>query len=230
MDRLAKERGSTLASSVYEVLRAEILTGALAPGSKLNIRQLCDRFAIGISPTREALNRLSTERLVQQEDNRGFIVTPVSLKELDDLTEARSWANEIGLREAIRRGNDKWEEDLVVAFYRLKRIPRQVTSSTGTFTRSRDWDAAHRVFHHALIAGCGSRWHIEVCDRMFEAAERYRNLARFAEVTRSSDREEEHYAIMQAALDRDETTAIDLLNRHFTETSQLVREVIKNIW
>jgi GntR family carbon starvation induced transcriptional regulator len=34
----------------------------------------------------------------------------------------------------------------------------------------------HRVFHVALLAGCGLRWLMDFNDLLFDCAERYRNL------------------------------------------------------
>lgn len=218
-----RREGVTLASGVYQVLREEILNGTLPPGKKLNIREISLRFSTGLSPTREALNRLSSEQLVQLHDNRGFQVSPVSLEELHDLNKARCWANEIGLREAIAHGDAAWEEGLVVALHRLRRAASPADAGTA---RTREWDIAHRAFHRALIAGCGSTWHINSCERLFDASERYRHLARLAGVRRS-DHEAEHIAIMDAALARDSALAVHLITEHFTKTAQLVEQVVR---
>jgi GntR family transcriptional regulator, carbon starvation induced regulator len=212
----------TLASAMYAQLRDEILTGAVLPGAKLNIRELGDRFSAGLSPAREALSRLSAEGLVQQEDNRGFSVAPVSVSELHDLTKARCWVNEIGLRQSIANGGANWEEALVLAFHRLSRTPRHLDASSD---RSPAWEYAHRMFHRALIDGCGSRWLVETCERYFEAAERYRLLARAAGIQRSKA-EDEHRQIMQAAVDRKVSEAVELLNTHFLRTAELVQKAL----
>src|SRR5205085_6496812 len=67
----------TLASHVYDRLRQDIISVAIEPGEKLHIRSLCERFEVGLSPMREALSRLSSERLVAQSDHRGFAVAPM---------------------------------------------------------------------------------------------------------------------------------------------------------
>jgi len=220
------EQGSsrrTLASSMYEQLRDDILVGALGPEAKLNIRELCERFSVGLSPIREALSRLSAERLVQQTDNRGFTVMPVSVAELLDLTQARCWLNETGLRQSIQRGGAAWEEAVLLNFHRLSRTPR--CSGGDPAERSPAWEAAHRAFHRSLVEGCGSHWLVDLCERLFEAAERYRHLARIAGVTRGSA-EDEHKEIMQAAIDRKADEAVNLLNMHFLRTAELVQKVI----
>ena len=75
----------TLASAAHARVRAEILSGVIAPGSRLHIRELCGRLGIGLSPMREALNRLSAQGLVKQSDQRGFTAAPLDLADLADL-------------------------------------------------------------------------------------------------------------------------------------------------
>src|SRR5215472_10772064 len=95
---IAKE---TLASTVYGQLRRDILNVELPPNAKLNIRSLCERFSVGLSPVREALSRLSRENLVRQTDHRGFTVAPVSKADLHDLTKARCALDGMALRQSI---------------------------------------------------------------------------------------------------------------------------------
>lgn len=185
---------------------------------------LCDRFSVGLSPVREALSRLAAEGLVQQTDNRGFAAKSVSVPELLDLTQARCWVNEIGLRESIAKGDAKWEEEVLLSFHRLSRTPRK-PNQIGSL-RNPGWEQAHRNFHRTLVAACGSNYLIDTCDRFFDAAERYRNLARLAGVSRGS-LEDEHKAIMQAAIDRNADEAIERLNSHFWLTANIVREVFE---
>ena len=66
------DTASTLASQAYTQLRTELLAGAIEPGSKIRIRQICAHIGVGLSPMREALNRLVNEGLVIQSDRRGF--------------------------------------------------------------------------------------------------------------------------------------------------------------
>jgi DNA-binding GntR family transcriptional regulator len=213
----------TLASAIYEKLRDDIITGSQPPTHKLHIRKLCDRFSVGLSPMREALSRLSSEGLIKQTDRRGFSVAPVSLPELLDLTRARCWINEIGLRESIARGDQAWEEAVVLSFYRMQRTPR-VVADTAT-DRNPEWERAHREFHLSLVSGCGSDWIVGICDKLFDASERYRHWARRAGVVRSTA-EEEHRAIMEAVVKRDSAAAIALLNAHFQRTAELVERVV----
>lgn len=75
-------KGETLASSVYQALLEDILSGTLKPGHKLRLQALKDQYNVGNSPLREALNRLSAIGMVIREENKGFRVSPASVAEL----------------------------------------------------------------------------------------------------------------------------------------------------
>lgn len=124
---------ATRTLAAYESLRHDIVTGILAPGAKLKIESMCDRYGAGSSPIREALNRLYAEGLVSLHEQRGFRVRTVSVDELQELARTRCLVNEIAVREAILRGDAKWEEGIVLAFHRLMRARKELKENPGTY-------------------------------------------------------------------------------------------------
>jgi GntR family carbon starvation induced transcriptional regulator len=219
-------RAETLASAAYDRLRSEIISGGLAPGQKLHIQGLCDRYGIGLSPMREALNRVSRDGLVQQNDQRGFTVAPLSEEDLADLTLARCAINEIALRDSIKRGDLAWEEGILLAYHRMARTPRP--DPEGDTGEHRPWSAAHRAFHAALIAACGSARLRAYCEDLFDAADRYRFLNR-RRVTANYRRRDDHRPIMEAVLTRDTEKAVRLLVHHFSRTAEYGRDELRQL-
>ena len=140
------------ATSVFERLRSDILEGMIPPGEKLRIDALRQRYQVGASPLREALNRLSALHLVEQVEQRGFRVTVMTPDDVQELARTRCWISEIAIRQAIAHGDASWEEEIVVAHHRLRRCHEHVTGP------NREWELLHRRFHAALIASCPSRW------------------------------------------------------------------------
>ncbi len=216
--------GATLASKIFSILRRDIITGQLKPGSKVKTQALSDRFGVGLSPVREALNRLASQGLIAQADRRGFSVMPVSEEELADITDTRIWVEGAALERSIDRGTGAWEENVLVAFHRLSRTPRFVLNSNAD---SDEWIEAHRSFHMSLLSACGSAWVTKFCAQVFEASERYRHLGGLAAGARESA-DEEHRAIMQATIDRDKRKALDLLTAHYRKTQWHLKEVIES--
>jgi len=214
-----ENRISTQASNVYDRLQADILSGELKPGKKLRLKELIEIYATGNSPIREALNRLSANGMVVREENRGFRVPAASTDELNELTRTRCWLEEIALRESIANGDTAWEERIVLAFHWLSRAA-QSTDAEARHT-SPEWEEHHREFHMALISACNSNILIDFCSQLQKRTFRYRNLA---EVVAYRDRHEleEHRDLQEAALNRDADHAVEMLNKHYTVTSEIV--------
>jgi DNA-binding GntR family transcriptional regulator len=219
--QLLHERpGETLASVVYQQLRRDIIDSTHPPGARLRTQELSERYGVGPSPLREALNRLIHDGLVMLSDHKGFSVTPLSAEHLEELTKTRCLLTEIALRESIRNGDGDWEDGVQVAYNRLKRIPHSVVQDEkGKISFNVEWERAHREFHSALIAACGSSWIINLCEQLFDSADRYRHISRFSYAQRP--RIDEHKEMVNAVLARDVDKAIALLTAHFSKTREL---------
>ncbi len=199
---------ATLASAVFEKLRLDILEGHIPPGEKLRIEALRERYQVGASPLREALNRLTAMHLVEQVDQRGFRVPPVSVEEFDELSRTRCWVNEIAVREAIQHGDRDWEEEVALAFHRLWRTPPKQADGHV----NREWEVLHRRFHAAVIAACPSKWMRQFHETLFDYADRHRHLYAQRVDHRGEHTVDEHRAIMEAVVQRDAERAVKLLN------------------
>lgn len=216
----------TLASSVYDLMRQDILSGELPPGEKLRVEYLRDRYGVGASPIREALNRLSVDGVVMRVDQKGFRVAEVSVAELDELIKTRCWLEEMAIRESINAGDDAWEEQLVLAFHRLSKTPR--SADQVTYAINPDWEVLHRAFHLSLIGACGSRWLVSYCEQLNDLADRYRQLAVRVAYPRRNELDE-HKAIMDAAVNRDADSAVEVLMDHYRRTADIIRESVDRI-
>jgi GntR family carbon starvation induced transcriptional regulator len=215
------ENSGTLATGVYERMRREILSGDLPPGEKLRVEHLRERYGVGASPIREALNRLSVEGVVRREDQKGFRVAPVSVEELDELIKTRCWLEETAVRESIANGDDAWEEELLLAFHRLSKAPR--SADAASFAVNPHWETLHRAYHMALIGACGSRWLTAYCEHLNDLADRYRQLAIRGTYPQRNELDE-HRAIMDAAIARDADAAVAALTAHYHRTAGIIRD------
>jgi DNA-binding GntR family transcriptional regulator len=85
--RLERQR---LHDTVVRHLRNLIVEGVLAPGTKLNERELCETMGISRTPLREAMMVLSTEGLVEILPNRGASVSRMTETEIWETFELMS--------------------------------------------------------------------------------------------------------------------------------------------
>ncbi len=213
---------TTLADLADRKLRHDIVSGALKPGEKLSIALLIGRYAIGASPLREALSRLSAEHLVVLEGKRGFSVAPVSVAEMSDISACRRLIETEAVRLAVVGGDEAWESRVVAAFHRLDRVEERVRQDP---THSDEWEQRNREFHEAVVSACGSAWLVRLQKLLYAQHERYRRLSlTFRDPAR--DLQSEHRAIMQACLDRDAAEAARLSGEHIDRTAAAVQAVL----
>ena len=216
----------SLTSRTYRQMKRDIISGKLAPGRKLKIEELRKEYDTGTSPIREALSLLTSDHLVERLEQRGFRVSAVSAGEFEELLNTRCWLEERALRESIAHGTAQWEEKVVLANYRLSRIPR--SQSDDHFVSNEQWEIAHKDFHMTLISECRSSLLLKFCDQLYEQNIRYRHLSG-AKAYPERDIAEEHSSICDAVLSRDADVAAKLLVEHYHNTSQFVmRELIKS--
>lgn len=202
-------------------IRADILSGTWAPGSKLKISDLCARYETGATPVREALSLLTSDTLVDRVDQRGFRVAVISKAEFIEVLKTRCWLEERALREAIAHGGQPWEDALVLAHHHLSRFPR--SRESGGFDANPQWEVRHKTFHMALIAACGSSILLRYCDQLYDQNIRYRMIAGVsAYPTRQINAE--HEAILNATLDRQADAAVDLLVAHYQRTGRFLED------
>lgn len=214
----------TDATLAAERLRHEILSGGVAPGSKLKLASLAERYAMSRGPLREAATRLAAEGLVTIEDQKGFRVTAISREDLLDLTATRKRIELLALRDSIGHGDLAWEGHVMAACHVLDRVTGSDPAQT--------FSDRHRAFHEALVAACPSTYLLRFREQLYALTERYRNLARHGDhrVRDARDVSAEHQAIAEAAVSRRADEACTLLGEHLARTAEVLIEAYPELF
>ncbi len=213
-----------LAEQAYQVLKAAIVRCDFAPGQRLGVEELSQRFGFSNSPLREALNRLTQLGLVVALENRGFRVAPLTAEGVQDLTRVRLLVEVEALRDALRLGDDHWESRVVAAAHGLSLIESRM--DPGPLSLNEEWSARHRDFHLTIYSGSTSPLLKSLVDGLFDHAERYRRFsARYRDIDRSKNTE--HQSILNAVLARKEEKAITLLRKHISNTELNVTRALQ---
>lgn len=217
----------SLSDQAHDRIRRDILNGGLFPGEKLQIEAISDRYGIGIAPVREALNRLSSEGLVERKSQRGFFVAEISMTALEELVKTRIWLETLALRESIQNADEEWEEQLVLAYHRLARTHRRMPAEACP-DQTEEWEIRHKEFHLLLLDRCGSSWLLGFCSTMMDQAVRYRSLSMnvHPSLLRRQGAAAEHEALLQVVIERDADRACRLLADHYTATLEGLRGVV----
>ncbi len=219
MSEISTKQGATRSLEVHAAIRSDIMSTRIPPGTRLKVSPLCERFGVSLSVVREALTRLSEQRLVRSEPQLGFSVVPLDREGLEDLTNVRVEVERLALRWAIEHADLAWETSVVAALYQLGRTP---LNEPGHEVEVSDaWSDAHAGFHLALASGCGSPLLMELRRGPYDSAEIYRRWARPA-AREERDIHKEHTAIANAAIARDIGLATSLLESHIRRTTQIL--------
>ncbi|MBZ9557868.1 MULTISPECIES: FCD domain-containing protein [unclassified Modicisalibacter] len=208
--------GVTASSQVFEALKQDLIRGRFAAGEKLAISALKTHYGVGLSPLREALNRLAAYGLLEQVNQRGFRVPAMHGEELDDIARLRRQLECMALTQAFQNGDSEWESQLLAAHHRLKRADEQPQ-------RVEEWEQAHLRFHRALLAACGSAWLLRFVEQLHDQFDRYRRMAPDNPGVRARlDRQ--HGELVDLALARDTHDARALLDEHIRLSYEVARD------
>ena len=215
----------TLVEKAYRAMRADIIEGRLLPGCKLRVEHLKEDYDVGAGTLREALSLLVSDALVYNEGQRGFRVSPISLDDLEDLTNQRVLLETEALRQSIRHGDARWEAELRDSYDAMTRL----RDSSGHID-TQQFEQCNKRFHEALIAGYHSPWTKYLLGLLNRHSERYRymTLQLVAEHTIERNVDEEHEIIFRAAIARQDARAALALESHVRITCDLIRQVARS--
>ena len=220
---MAKQgKSETLSKAVRDQLREDILSGEWAPGEKLQLVALSQRYETSSTVIREALTQLTGARLIELKPNHGFFIPTLSLDELRDFNELRCLSEEFGIKLAIERGDLQWESEVFAAHHKLERTDRLIDGEPGTLAP--EWITAHREFHVQLMEACELPVLIDISAILFDSTTMYRRWIKETPKISTRKIDEEHKQILQAVLDRDPERAGELLRHHYTASMEMILE------
>lgn len=194
--------------TVYDTLRKDILTMALAPGQLLDETSLAERFGLSRSPVREALIRLAGDDLVTTLANRSTIVSLVEISTIPKYVEALDLAQRINTRLAAQLRTDA---DLAVMEQRQTEFEAAVKS--GDHLAMSD---ANKQFHVAIANAGRNMYLIAFYERLLDQGRRMLHMHfEFLERTHEGYLlTSEHVDMLEAIRNRDVNKADDLAHAH----------------
>jgi DNA-binding GntR family transcriptional regulator len=125
---------------VYDELRARVLTRQEPAGGKLSLHTLATELGVSRSPVHHALTRLVAEGLLVVRPRRGYYVTPVTARAVDEGYDVRLALELL----AAERGLEHAEDEELDRFTEL-------LEATGAAISHEEWDAANAAFHEFQI-------------------------------------------------------------------------------
>ncbi|WP_181140533.1 GntR family transcriptional regulator [Streptomyces sp. Ru62] len=198
-------RRSSYRERVADALRAALVAGELRPGEVYSAPSLAARFGVSATPVREAMLDLAKEGLVDTVPNKGFRVTAVSDRQLDEYTHIRALI-EIPTVVGLARTADR------VSLEALRPAAREIVTAAVAGDLIAYVEADTR-FHLGLLALAGNAHLVEVVADLRKRSRLY-GLTALVEAGRLLASAEEHLELLDALLERDEKAVHAIMTRH----------------
>lgn len=201
--------------SLYLDIRRNLLLGSFPAGHRFKVNDLCTTYSASVSVVREALTRLSEQGLVRLEPNKGFSVPAINEADVNDIAFLRTEMESLAVRRSIELGGPDWEVSVVAAHHHLAITPNATIEEDPEANER--WTGAHRAFHEACAAACGSDRLLAYRAQLYDQSEVIRQLAKLR-TGRTRNVAAEHQAIADAVIGRDADLATRLLHDHIDAT------------
>ncbi|WP_432178628.1 GntR family transcriptional regulator [Streptomyces sp. NBC_00063] len=196
---------SSYRERVADALRAALIAGELRAGEVYSAPTLAARFGVSATPVREAMLDLAKEGLVDAVPNKGFRVTAVSEKQLDEYKHIRSLI-EIPTTAELATTAD------LAALESLRPVAREIVDAAVAGDLIAYVEADIR-FHLGLLALSGNEHLVEVVGDLRKRSRLY-GLNALVEAGRLEASAEEHLEILDALVARDEAAVRAVMTRH----------------
>jgi DNA-binding GntR family transcriptional regulator len=195
---------------VYRQLRQMILSGELPPGTRLVEIHLGEQFGVSRTPVREALKRLTAEKLVLGDPVRGLVVHAPEPHEVSEVYSVREALEALAVRLAAQRITDDELRQLRVILQSMRdAVAKEQTDLVVS---------ANITFHDVIYRAAGNDTLFRLAKDLSDFVRRFSAEA-LANPDRASAVVEEHERILAALEARDPEGAAEASSSHLQAAS-----------
>jgi DNA-binding GntR family transcriptional regulator len=205
---------------IREQLIDDIISGRLAPGSRITETRLAQQFGVSQAPVREALRDLELFGFVVSSPFRGTQVRKISTHDLLEMYPLRAAIEGVAAREAASR----------VDAATLKKLEKLIGAMRAAAERNDGAAHAHAdfSFHEAIIKAAGNRMLEHVWQTMRLATTTFVTHA-MTQLTHRTLHEigERHVAVLEALRTGDPRRAEAEMRRHIEEPGDWIKQAVE---
>ncbi|HOD36468.1 MAG TPA: GntR family transcriptional regulator [Syntrophales bacterium] len=144
----------------YQGIRRLLFTKELVPGQKISTADLAEKLQLSPTPIIQALRRLELLGFVSHEPNRGFHITPFSMKEIEEIYEMRELLEPSLLRATIEHLKKEGIAELKKAMQAHLAAERDFHLKDRLFK--------NKEFHLTLAALSGKETQVRILQNLFD--------------------------------------------------------------
>lgn len=190
-----------LSDRAYERIKHDIICCLFAPGTEVSEAQLCAQYKLGKAPVRMALSRLAHDGLVRAIPRRGYMVTPVTLQDIQDVFELRLMLEPAAARMAAGRVDAQ-------RLRMLDDICREGYQTGNAKSTARFLDA-NKAFHVTIAHAAGNARLAGAIEQLLDEMTRLLHLG-LGMRNRSQEMQHEHRTLVRALGRGDGDTAANI--------------------
>jgi len=211
--RLVRTGAAGEMPQVESDLRHAILTGDQPPGTGIPIDEVAAFFGVSAIPVREALKTLLGEGLVEHKPHVGYSVAKLTFLEFRELYDVRQALESAALRASTANATAADHQN-------VRAIHEASAVESGD---EREYGAATRRFHFALIAPSGMHRLIRMYESAWNITEPARPMSRVPAHERAAFHAD-HSRMVAAFVARDADALIAESDRHYAHLKDAIAE------
>ena len=201
---------ATLSDKVYRILVDMIVSGKIAPDSRLREEHIAKQFNVSATPVREAFKRLASDGFIEIIPYHGAVVRGIDEKEIEDVYKCRLSLEMLALKEAIGKFDDS-------SITKLKNIVEKQKNASDML----DVSAINKSFHDLIYKVADNR----TINRLIESLNSV--LARdmkysASDASRREDIYKEHKKILNAICNKDLKVAQSAMTEHILNGKEYI--------
>jgi DNA-binding GntR family transcriptional regulator len=187
---------------VVETVRAAILSGAMPPGTRINLDLIASEHGTSRMPVRDALHKLETEGLITIYPRRGVQVAQLDVPDMEELFGIRTVLEQKALELAVPRLTQQQFDEMHTLLKRMDWISG----------RGKAWIGANERFHSILNEASGWPRLISMIKVLRRNIERY--IRTYLSLGGSSLAQQQHWDLYRACQAREIERAKVIIAEH----------------
>ncbi len=194
--------------SIETVFRDEIERGLIAPGTVFKQEHLAAAFAVSRQPIRHALERLVATGFLERRSDRSLAVAGLSSKQVADLVGVRVALETSALRLSLANLD-------ATTLHKARHVTDEILHAQ----EAGEIEELDVAFHRLIYSRCDNERMLTMIDSMRREGRRiYRT--QLADASHREQLHAEHFAILEACVQRDEERAARELAAHLRGTAR----------
>ncbi len=204
----------------YQSLRNDILTGKIAGGTHITESSISKRLNVSRTPVREALQRLTQEKLITALPRAGYIVEDMSYEDIQDIFSARFEIESLVIKKAVRYISPA---ELQMLEDNIKQARQCIKTGEHEQVTLLDLE-----FHAVIYRAARSRTFYRICKNLGELTMKYRHGLNLADDL-WEDAIRKHENILEGLRTKDETIAEKAMKAHGEQVRMQLLEIMKKV-